>query len=152
MRRRIRSQRTRPFWLRRDSARCRAALLGSERAAAPVCSWARRNIGCAHAHACNHLPSSGMGFVHPSLKLGFHLIQLRLQPFAYRLPQHRVPSIAPLLHTDVREAKKLNVSGFPSSRFRRSSIANGPNSSSRVFSGCSSRWNFFIRSVSSARN
>ena len=28
----------------------------------------------------------------------------------------------------------------------------GPNSSRRVFSGCSSRWNFLIRSVSSARN
>jgi hypothetical protein len=27
--------------------------------------------------------------VHSSLKLGFHLIQLRLQPFPYRLPQHR---------------------------------------------------------------
>ena len=44
----------------------------------------------------------GDGFVHASLKLGFHLIQLRLQPFAYRLPQHREPSIAPLLHADVR--------------------------------------------------
>jgi hypothetical protein len=31
----------------------------------------------------------GDGFVHSSLKLGFHLIQLRLQPFPYRLPQHR---------------------------------------------------------------
>src|SRR5207302_2592326 len=31
----------------------------------------------------------GNGFVHPSSKLGFHLVQLRLQPFADRLPQHR---------------------------------------------------------------
>jgi hypothetical protein len=27
--------------------------------------------------------------VYASLKLGFHLVQLRLQPFAYRLPHHR---------------------------------------------------------------
>ncbi len=47
------------------------------------------------------------GFVHPSLKLGFHLIQLRLHPFAYRLPQHREPSITPLLHTDMRKAEKV---------------------------------------------
>jgi len=94
----------------------------------------------------------GDGFVHASLKLGFHLVQLRLQPLAYRLPQHRKPSIASFLDADMREAKKLNVSGFPSSRHRRWSIANGPNSSSRVFSGCSSRLTFLIRSVSSARN
>src|ERR1700730_14790355 len=49
----------------------------------------------------------GNGFVHASLKLGFHLIQLRLQPFPYRLPQHREPSIAPLLHADVRKAEKV---------------------------------------------
>src|SRR5438034_965115 len=49
----------------------------------------------------------GDGFVHSSLKLGFHLIQLRLQPFPYRLPQHREPSIAPLLHADMRKAEKV---------------------------------------------
>src|SRR5438874_7479429 len=48
--------------------------------------------------------------------------------------------------------RKLNVSGFPSPRRCRLLIANGPNSSSRVFSGCNSRWNFLILSVSSARN
>src|SRR6266550_2928554 len=46
--------------------------------------------------------------------------------------------------------RKLNVSGFPSPRRCRLLIANGPNSSSRVFSGCNSRWNFLILSVSSA--
>src|SRR5229473_2666 len=55
----------------------------------------------------------GDGFVHSSLKLGFHRIQLRLQPFAYRLPQHREPSIAPLLHTDVREAQEVERLRFP---------------------------------------
>ena len=53
------------------------------------------------------------GFMHPSLKLGFHLVQLRLQSFADRLPQHRKPSIASLLHTDVREAKKIERLRFP---------------------------------------
>jgi hypothetical protein len=52
----------------------------------------------------------GDGFVHASLKLGFHLIQLRLQPLAYRLPQHREPSIAPLLPADVREAEEVQNS------------------------------------------
>jgi hypothetical protein len=47
----------------------------------------------------------GDGFVHSSPKLGFHLIQLRLQPFANRLPQHRKPSIAPLLHADMRVSR-----------------------------------------------
>ena len=46
----------------------------------------------------------GDGFVHATPKFGFHLIQLRLQSFAYRLPQHREPSIASLLHADVRES------------------------------------------------
>ena len=48
--------------------------------------------------------------------------------------------------------RKLNVSGFPSPRHFRWSIAYGPNSRRRVFSGCSSRVNFRNRSVSSARN
>ena len=48
----------------------------------------------------------GNGFMYASLKLGFHLIQLRLQPFAYRLPQHREPSIALLLHADMRQAQE----------------------------------------------
>src|SRR6267378_8550109 len=51
-------------------------------------------------HRLQPLAHFGNGFVHASLKLGFHLVQLRLQPFAYRLPQHREPSIAPLLHAD----------------------------------------------------
>jgi len=55
----------------------------------------------------------GDGFVHASLKFGFHLVQLRLQPFANRLPQHREPSIAALLHTDMCEAKKVERFRFP---------------------------------------
>jgi hypothetical protein len=46
-------------------------------------------------------------FMPASLKFGFHLVQLRLQLFANRLPQHREPSIAPLLHTDVRKAQEV---------------------------------------------
>src|SRR5260370_12036904 len=55
----------------------------------------------------------GDGFVHASLKLGFHLIQLRLQPLAYRLPQHREPSIAFLLHADVLKAEHIERLRFP---------------------------------------
>jgi hypothetical protein len=64
-------------------------------------------------HRLQPLALFGDGFVHASLKLGFHLVPLRLQPFAYRLPQHCEPSIAPLLHTDVREAKKIERFRFP---------------------------------------
>src|ERR1700733_10310551 len=55
----------------------------------------------------------GDGLVHASPKLGFHLVQLRLQPFANRLPQHRKPSIAPLLHADMRKAKKVERLRLP---------------------------------------
>jgi hypothetical protein len=55
----------------------------------------------------------GDGFVHSSLELGFHLIQLRLQPFPNRLPQHREPSIALLLYADVRKAEKVERLRFP---------------------------------------
>jgi hypothetical protein len=55
----------------------------------------------------------GNGFVHPSLKLGFYLVQLRLQPFADRLPQHRTHSVAPLLRADMREAEKVECLGLP---------------------------------------
>src|ERR1700732_4144741 len=55
----------------------------------------------------------GDGFVHSSLKLGFHLVQLRLQPFSDRLPQHREPSIAPLLHADMRKAKEVERFRLP---------------------------------------
>ena len=49
----------------------------------------------------------GDGFVHTSLQLGFHRIQLRLQPVAYRLPQHREPAIALLLYAQMRKAEKV---------------------------------------------
>ena len=42
------------------------------------------------------------GVVHASLEFGFHLAQLGLQPRTNRLPQHREPSVAPLLSADVR--------------------------------------------------
>src|SRR5438309_9244987 len=64
-------------------------------------------------HRLQPLAYFGDGFMQSSLKLGFHLVQLRLQPFANRLPQHRKPSIAPLLHTNVRKAKKVERLRFP---------------------------------------
>ena len=45
------------------------------------------------------------GYVHAPPKLGFHLVQLRLQPFAYRLPQHREHSVASLLRANVRVSR-----------------------------------------------
>src|SRR5882762_5118481 len=55
----------------------------------------------------------GGRFVHASLKLGFHLVHFRLQPFPNRLPQHREPSIAPLLHADMPKAEKVESLRFP---------------------------------------
>src|SRR3984893_13490818 len=53
------------------------------------------------------------GCMHAPLKFGFHRVQLRLQPFANRLPQHREPSIAPLLHADVRKTQEVERLRFP---------------------------------------
>src|SRR5216684_608592 len=64
-------------------------------------------------HRLQPLAQLRNGFVHASLKLGFHLVQLRLQPFAYRLPQHRKPSIAPLLYADMRKAEKVERLRLP---------------------------------------
>src|SRR6267378_3980134 len=64
-------------------------------------------------HRLQPLAQFGDGFMHASLKLGFHLVQLRLQPFADCLPQHRIHSIASLLHADVRKAKKVERLRLP---------------------------------------
>jgi len=51
--------------------------------------------------------------VHASPEFGFHLIQLRLQPFANRLPQDREPSITPFLSANVRKAEEVERFRFP---------------------------------------
>jgi hypothetical protein len=53
------------------------------------------------------------GFVPPTLKLSFHLLQHRLQPFEYRLPQRREPSVAPHLYADVRKAERIERLRLP---------------------------------------
>jgi hypothetical protein len=69
--------------------------------------------GVSMYHRLQPLAQFGDGFVHAPLELGFHLVQLRLQPLADRLPQHRVHSIASLLHTDMREAQEVERLRFP---------------------------------------
>src|SRR5205085_4178978 len=64
-------------------------------------------------HRLQPLALFGDGFVHAPPKLGFHLVQFRLQPFADRLPQYRVHSVAPLLHAYVRKAEKAECLGLP---------------------------------------
>src|SRR6266404_77063 len=64
-------------------------------------------------HRLQPLAYFGDGFMHPSLKFSFHLVQLRLQSLADCLPQHRKPSVAPLLHTDMGEAEKVERLRFP---------------------------------------
>src|SRR5467141_1056512 len=64
-------------------------------------------------HRLQPLALVGDGFVHASLKFGFHLSTLRLQSLAYRLPQHRKPSIAPLLYAYMRKAQEVERLRFP---------------------------------------
>jgi hypothetical protein len=47
------------------------------------------------------------GTVHASPEFVFHLVQLRLQPCANRLPQHCKPSIASFLPADMRETEEV---------------------------------------------
>jgi hypothetical protein len=51
--------------------------------------------------------------VHASPELGVYLAQLRLQPFAHRLPQHCEHSVAPLTPAYVREAEEIERLRFP---------------------------------------
>jgi len=90
MRRRMRSQ-VRAFGLRRDSARCQSRPhWNRKRASARLFMGTPYTGMCPRTTACNHCLFGGdEGFVHTNLKCRFTLIQLRLQPFAYRLPQHR---------------------------------------------------------------
>ena len=53
------------------------------------------------------------GSVHAQSQLGFHRVQLRLQPLTNRLPQNREASVAPLLPADMREAEKVERLRLP---------------------------------------
>ena len=58
-------------------------------------------------HGAQPLAHFRDGVVHASPEFSLHLIQLRLQSFANRLPQHRKPSIASFLPADMREAEEI---------------------------------------------
>lgn len=53
--------------------------------------------------------------MHASPKFDFYLVQLRLQPFANRLPQDREPSVTPFLFlsANVRKAEEVERFRFP---------------------------------------
>src|SRR5438445_2335176 len=53
------------------------------------------------------------GIMHAAFEFGLHLAQLRLQPFANRLPQDREASVPPLLPTDVGKAEEVERLRFP---------------------------------------
>jgi hypothetical protein len=83
----------------------------------------QRQRRCVHGHAvvpdvATHdrlqpFALFGAGFVHAEPKVGFHRVQLCLQSFADRLPQHRETSVAPLLHADVRKAQEVERLRLP---------------------------------------
>src|SRR5215469_11443719 len=58
-------------------------------------------------HCLQPLAQCGDRFMHAPPKFGFHRIQFCLQPFANRLPQHRVHSVASLLYADMRKAEEV---------------------------------------------
>src|SRR5213594_1994068 len=64
-------------------------------------------------HRLQPLALFGDGFVHALPKLGFYRVQLRLQALADRLPQHRKPSITPLLYADMGKAEEAERLWFP---------------------------------------
>ena len=53
------------------------------------------------------------GTVHASPQFGFHLLQLRLQPLANRLPKHREIAVTSLLPTNVCEAEEVKRLRLP---------------------------------------
>src|SRR6266496_1491521 len=59
------------------------------------------------------------GIMQAQSEFGLDLAQLRLPAFAYRLPYHRISPIAPLLSTDVGEAKKMKRFRLPRRFIRR---------------------------------
>jgi hypothetical protein len=108
----MRSPRTRPFWLRRDNERCQCQPTRNRKGASAG-SWVLRSSGCVHlqplAATC---PVRGWvrAFV---AEARLSLRSASLQPCAYRLPQHREPSITPLLHADMCEAQEVERPRFP---------------------------------------
>src|SRR5713101_2929649 len=94
---------------------------------------------CPRTTACNHWPSSGMGSclrrcssAFTSFSFACNLLRIVCRNTVNR------PLLLFFTQMCVKP-RKLNVCGFPSPRHSRWSIAKGPNSRSRVFSGCSSK-------------
>ena len=79
--------------------------------------------GSVHGHAivakmpthdrAQPLPHFRDGIMHTPSKLGLHFVELRLQPLAHRLPQHRKHSIAPLPHANMRKAEEVERLRLP---------------------------------------
>jgi hypothetical protein len=91
----MRSQRTRPFWLRRDSAMPEPPYLEPKEPQRMAIHGHSVIPDVPTHHGLQPLTQFGDGFVHASPELGFHRVQLRLRPFADRLPQHRETSVTP---------------------------------------------------------
>jgi len=69
-----------------------------------------------HNYGSQRLAYFGDGMVHASPEFDLQFVQLRLQPFANRLPQHRKLSIAPFLPADAFE-KNLTPPTLSEMRF-----------------------------------
>src|SRR5207253_1388288 len=64
-------------------------------------------------HQPKPLTDFGYSMMHSFTKFRFDFLQLGSFPPAHRSPQHREHPVAPLLATDVREAKKVECLGLP---------------------------------------
>ena len=137
----------------RTARDARAGPPGSGTDAAPGCSWARRSSGSAHQRprpATCPPPGSGSCI----RRCNSALTSVSFACNRLRIVCRRTVK-RPLLRFVAQmcvKPRKLNVSGLPCPRFRRFSAANGPNSISRVLSGCSSSPNLANRCRKSARN
>ena len=99
----------------------------------------------------SHLPCSGTGRWRRRISSAFTDFSLAVIFFlsVIRWTQNR-PCL--VIRAMCRNPRNVNVSGFPSPRAFRTRAACGPNSISRVLSGCSSRLNFASLPRSSPRN
>src|SRR5882724_1902925 len=89
----------------RSSGCAIASPLVSGRCSAQRPSWAPIVAGMPTNNRAKPLAHFGDGIMHAPPELDLHFAQRRLQSFAYRVPQHREPSIAPLLYADVRVSR-----------------------------------------------
>src|SRR2546426_7514341 len=115
MSRRMRSQVTRPVWLRRESAMPEPTHLKPKDVQRVAVRGHAVIADVPPDHRAQPCADRRNGVVHASSELGFHRTQLGLHSLANGLAPHREASVTPLLPADVREAEKVERLRLPES-------------------------------------